>query len=63
MDILRHLVVEYRRTQFVFTLNHRACAFQPDGLWQTTAVELPNQLVKLIFHTEPVLKYFFIRDS
>ena len=30
MEILRHLVVEYRRTRYVFPLN-RTCAFQPDG--------------------------------
>ena len=30
IEILRHLVVEYRRTQYVFRLNW-ACIFQPDG--------------------------------
>ena len=30
IEILRHQVVEYRRTRYVFRLN-RACIFQPDG--------------------------------
>ena len=30
IEILRHQVVEYRRTRYVFPLN-RTCAFQPDG--------------------------------
>ena len=32
IENFRHLVLEYRRTQYIFPLNW-ACAFQPDGFW------------------------------
>jgi len=51
-EIFRHQVVEYRRTRYVFPLN-RTCAF-------STAVELSNQLVKLIFQPESIRKTIFL---
>ena len=69
IEILRHLVVEYRRTRYVFPLN-RTCAFQPDGYrprlncltswlnWFSTWINSKNNLFSNIMtHTAWFIQY------